>query len=77
MTPIHAFGEFVRRIFMAVPLGAARGLFLGLLVGLFVWVLTLPAESTWPDTGSRGPTANLKVWACVALAIQIAIYAWL
>jgi len=56
-----------------VPLGVVRLLFLMLLVGLLVWVLRLPNSETAPE-GSSKPFENLKIWAALALGIQILIY---
>lgn len=74
MTPLHHFGSFVRDLFAAIPLAAARGLFLATLVVVLVWVIRLPKETARSSPASRW-TEDLRVWAAVALAIQIAIYA--
>ena len=74
MTPLHAFGNFFRDLFSKVPLGAVRVVFVLLLVALLVWVLRLPrSETTPPDRESRWDE-NLKLWASVALVIQVLIY---
>jgi len=80
MTPLHAFGDSVRELFLLIPLGAVRALFVAVPVVLVIWVLCLPREVTTP-TEDAGPgksatrwDANLKLWASVALLLQIVIY---
>ncbi len=75
MTPLHTLGKLVRQAFLAVPLSAARLLFVGLLVAILIWVVTLPAAATRPASPRPHWSENLKIWAAVALLIQIVIYA--
>jgi hypothetical protein len=70
VTPLHAIGEFVRNLFLHVPMGAARALFLALPIALLLWVALRKPDGDEPPALSR----RLKFWATVALAIQIAIY---
>ena len=77
MSPLHQFGEWIRELLMAVPLGAARALFILLMAGLLVWVLTLPKGQTTPPNRQPRWTENLKVWAALSLLIQILIYSLL
>lgn len=70
MTPLHAIGEFVRNLFLQVPMGAARALFLALPIVLLVWVARRKPDAVEPPALSR----RLKFWATVALVIQIVIY---
>jgi hypothetical protein len=74
MTPLHSFGDFIRDLFLQIPLSAVRVLFVAVPVIVLVWVLTLLREETTPEdeTGSR--SSNLKIGAAVALGIQIVIY---
>ena len=75
MTPLHHIGEFCRNLLLQVPLPVVRGLFLLPLIALLIWVLRLPrAETTDPDRPLR-LAENLKLWAALALLIQITIYA--
>lgn len=76
MTPLHHFGEFVRQALLAVPLPAVRAAVLALLAALLIWTLLLPRDATTPSAQSVRLTENLKLWAAVALLIQIAIYAF-
>jgi hypothetical protein len=74
VTVLHTIGDVVRDLLAQVPLGAVRVLFLALPVGLLIWVLCLPKEATTSPEGTGRWDENLKLWASVALLIQIAIY---
>lgn len=79
MTPLHQVGDFLRELFARIPLPVVRGLFLAVPTVLLIWVLLLPRRMTTPDETSV-PSAhwsnNLKLWAGLALVIQMVIY-WL
>jgi hypothetical protein len=77
MTPLHYFGEFLRDLLAAVPLVWVRVLFVGLPLAVMVWVVSLPKESTRPQAGRTHWAENLKIWAVLALLVQIVIYACL
>ena len=79
MTLLHYIGDFFRNLFLAVPLGLVQALFIFLYLLLLVWVLKLPREKTGgdPEVRDRAPSANLKLWAAVAIIAQIVIYALL
>lgn len=77
MTILHQIGELLRGLLLAVPLPWVRGLFLATFVALLVWVLRLPRAETTPERGASRWDENLKVWAGLALVIQILIYALL
>jgi hypothetical protein len=75
MTPLHQIGNALRELMLAVPLPAVRILFVLVPLLLLAWVLFLPGEHTRPP-GRKGKAGeNLKIWAALALLIQIAIYA--
>lgn len=76
MTPLHHVGDWLRTVLLAIPLPAVRGLFVILLAVILIWVLRLPREETTPEQGRPVEWGeNLKVWAALALLIQIAMYA--
>ena len=77
MTPVHQFGDLLRQILAAIPLSAVRMLFVASLVVVLVWVIRLPRTMTTPSGGTTRWDENLKLGACIALAIQILIYALL
>lgn len=74
MTPLHYVGDFLRELMLQVPLSVVRVLFLSLPLALLVWVMRLPRSETSPPGDSGSVTGNLKLWAGLALIIQIAIY---
>lgn len=76
MTWLHEFGELLRSGLLAVPLPVVRALFVSVPLGVLLWVLRLPNSATTPPGGARRWDENLKLWASVALVIQIVIY-WL
>ncbi len=81
-TPLHFIGDALRHALLVIPLPVVRVLFLALLAGVLVWVLTLPrSETTEPggdgQNGDGRGGANLKVGATIALVLQLAIYSLL
>jgi hypothetical protein len=74
---LHQIGDLLREALLAVPLWAARVLFLALPVVVLVWVLTLPGAETRPPGRPARASENLKIWAALALVIQIVIYSLL
>ena len=77
MTPLHAFGNFLRELLQTVPLGWVRLLFVGSLGLVLLWVLRLPRAETTPATSSTRWDENLKLGAAIALVIQMLIYTFL
>ena len=75
MSPLHLIGEWTRGVLVQVPMPVVRVLFIGVPTLLLVWVLTLPRAETQPPGGAASITGNLKIWASLALMIQIVIYA--
>jgi len=75
MSPLHYVGTWLRDMLALIPLNVVRVLFVALPVLLGVWVLRLPRAATTPDNLKSRPLENLKIWACVALLIQVLIYA--
>ena len=74
MSPLHYLGNFLRELLGQIPLGVARALFVAALAALLLWVLSLPGHQVKPP-GPSGPLSeNLRIWAAVALLIQITIY---
>lgn len=74
MSPLHHIGHWLRELAIGIPLPAVRGLFLLLPIVLVVWVLTLPRRhTTAPDRPYRA-SENLKLWAVLALLLQVVVY---
>jgi hypothetical protein len=74
MTPLHHIGGIMRELLSQVPLPAVRLVFVAIPLVLLIWVLRLPREATTSPEGSGRWDANLKVWASVALLLQVLIY---
>lgn len=75
MTPLHHIGEFVRDLMIAIPMPVARGLFALFFVALIIWVVRLPRDRWAPEGDGDIPLgSNLRVWALVALVVQLVIY---
>ncbi|MBU0640296.1 MAG: hypothetical protein KKB50_15630 [Planctomycetes bacterium] len=75
MTPLHSMGDWLRNALALIPMGVVRLFFVALPVLLIVWVLRLPRASTVPPGVESRPIENLKLWAVLALLIQVLIYA--
>ena len=69
-------GDRLRDVFLQVPMWVARSLFLALLFGLMVWVVQMPKSATTPRADSPWHE-DLRVWAWLALVIQMFAYAML
>jgi hypothetical protein len=74
MTVLHQFGAVLREFLLQIPLPVVRVLFVALPVALLVWVLFLPREDTTPGGRPSRAGENLKLWAALALLVQIMIY---
>jgi heme/copper-type cytochrome/quinol oxidase subunit 2 len=75
MTPLHHIGDFFRDLVLLVPLWAARTIFVFVLLVVFIWVLRLSPERVSPcEIEERNWTNNLKLWAAIAIGLQIIIY---
>jgi hypothetical protein len=74
VTPFHAIGDFFRELFGRVPLPAVRVLFVAVPVLLLLWVLLLPREAVTPPEPRGRWDENLRLWAGLALLIQVLIY---
>lgn len=77
MTIFHDIGNFFRSRLMEIPLELVRAVFLLMLLALLIWVLRLPRSETTPPNRKSRWDENLKLWASVALVIQILIYSFL
>lgn len=74
MTPLHHLGEFLRDLLALVPLPVVRGLFVALPFVILIWVLRLPPAETTRPGGVGRKVEDLRLWAALALLIQILIY---
>ena len=75
MTPLHWIGDWLREMLIMIPLPMVRILFVALPAVVLVWVIRQPRAATAEPSGSSW-AQNLKLWAALALLIQILIYAF-
>jgi len=77
-SPLHHVGDSVRSLLLAVPMPVVRVLFVALLVVVWICVLRVrqPEQSSRSESQGRWDE-NLKLWASLALIIQIVIYSLL
>lgn len=76
MTILHRIGNFFRELLMQIPLSGVRAAILVVLILLWIWVLRLPRSDTAPPHRQSRWDENLKLWASIALVIQILIYSF-
>jgi hypothetical protein len=74
MSPLHVVGTMLRDALATIPLGAVRVVFVAIPLLLMVWVLRLPAAQTTPGDGRTGWEVDLRVWAWLALGLQVVVY---
>ncbi len=74
MSPLHATGDVLRTLFLMVPMGAVRVVFVAIPLLLMVWVLRLPSSETVPPSKEHRWDEDLRVWAWIALATQVLVY---
>ncbi len=74
MSPLIFIGDGLRSLFLAIPLWAVRVVFVAIPLLLMVWVLRLPTSQTVPPGREHRWDEDLRVWAWIALALQVLIY---
>jgi hypothetical protein len=74
-TPIHDFGDWLRAALQSIPLTTVRGAFLAFLLIAWLGVLLAPAPQREADEERPARwDGKLKLWASLALFVQIVIY---
>lgn len=74
-TILHQFGNLLRSALQSISMDLVRYLFLLLIATVLIVVWRLPKSETTPiKTGPVRWDENLKIWASLALLIQLAIY---
>uniref|UniRef100_A0A7C2JYN2 Uncharacterized protein n=1 Tax=Schlesneria paludicola TaxID=360056 RepID=A0A7C2JYN2_9PLAN len=74
MSVIHEVGDALRSLFALLPLPFVRAAFVAVPLVLMIWVLRLPNAATTPPGRASRWDENLKLWAWLALAMQVVIY---
>jgi hypothetical protein len=74
MSVLHEFGNLLRAGLGQIPLPFVRALFVAIPLLVMVWVLRLPPSETTPPQRTGRWDENLKIWAWLALAVQVVIY---
>lgn len=74
MNPLHAIGDALRDFFLAIPLGYARALFVAIPLLLMGWVLSLPTREVTPNGPVYRWDEDLRLWAWLALSLQVILY---
>jgi hypothetical protein len=74
MSIIHEIGDALRAAFGTIPLALVRAAFVAVPLLLMIWVLRLPSNETTPPGRASRLDENLKVWAWLALAMQVVVY---
>lgn len=74
MTFLHTIGEVLRMQLESVPLGVAKWLMIGVLLLLLFWVIQVPSRKATPADRPSMWFEDLRIWAWLALMIQVVIY---
>jgi hypothetical protein len=73
-TLFHWIGDSLREQLDLIPLSTARWLMIGLFLAMMFWVVQLPSTTTNPTDRPPKWRYDLKIWAWLALFIQVVIY---
>ena len=74
MTFLHSIGDSLRQFLEQVPLSAARWLIIALFLVLLFWIVQLPTTRANPNDLQSRWYEDLRIWAWLAVMIQIVIY---
>jgi len=74
MSLLDEVGNALHRTFSLIPLSVVRSVFIAVLLLTMLWVLRLPNPEITPTGRTARWDDNLKLWAWLALALQVAIY---
>lgn len=58
----------------AIPLWGVRLLVIGMMTGLAIWALRLPADYAFKGAPSRSPFRDVRLWAAVVIILEIIPY---
>ena len=74
MTFLHWIGETLRLQLERVPLSVARWLLIGVFLVLMFWVVQLRSSEATPSDRQSKWYEDLRIWAWLALMMQVIIY---
>jgi len=74
VTFLHWIGDTLRQLLEQVPLSVARWLMIGVFLLLMFWVVQLPSSAATPSERQSKWHEDLRIWAWLALMIQVVIY---
>jgi hypothetical protein len=61
-------------VLTAIPMWGVRVIVLGLLAGLGVWALTLPADYAFQGSPTRHWTRDVRIMALIVIALEMIPY---
>ena len=67
-------GDWLRDLTVAVPLNAARGLFILYFLVLLIWVITMKKSETSGTVPGKKKPIDLRIYAAAALIVQLILY---
>ena len=67
-------GDWLRDLTVAVPINAARGLFILYFMVLLIWVITMKKSETSGTVPGSKKNIDLRYFAAAALIIQLILY---
>lgn len=74
MSPVHFIGEQLRSVFLMIPMWFVKGLFIAVPLTLMIWVVRLPTARAVPPGTTHRWDEDLRIWAWLALALQVLVY---
>jgi hypothetical protein len=74
MNPLQYVGHQLRELFLLIPMWVVQGLFIAVPLLLMIWIIRQPEAAATPPGHSHRWDEDLRVWAWVALALQVVLY---
>lgn len=67
-------GDWLRELTVAVPVNAARGIFLLYFSILLIWVITMKKSETSGTVPGKKKPLDLRYYAAAAIIVQLILY---
>ena len=67
-------GDWLRELTVAVPVNAARGIFLLYFSILLIWVITMKKSETSGTVPGKKKPIDLRYYAAAAIIVQLILY---